>query len=635
MNHDSKFDMNPIFGIVLTAILFSVLCSSQSRSQRALSPEARRTYRQHQLQEALEEKLHIGLDSSGKGFTTEKNSSPETSEGMPNSPLNSVEMAVTVTPSEGEVHAAINPTDTNNLAICDMYVTGSAPYLAFPIYYTKDFGHTWKKSSFQPSPYESDAFVIGGGDPVLAYDANGTLYLSWINLYSSSHKRFGSMYWASSTDGGETWQRDRNGYIGIDSEMVQPGLSALEDKEWLAVDRSNSSYRNTLYAAWTHIDLDDNSYGIMVRRKLPGADSMEPPVQVSSPDMAGTLNTSLSVDAHGGVHVIYMGTFDTMMYSLYHVYSDDGGATFDSAVKISVLDLPKKSPDARQNSVFGIRTNGNYPCPQLSIDTAVTGNLYMVWDALGITANQNHGTDIYFNRSTDNGQSWSTPIVINNDRSQHSIDHFYPSIAVNAQGMITVTWYDRREDSNNRIGRYYVGQSIDQGLTWTNYPVATRPMNFKVVGDSNSGLGIGEYTQVLMTSNYTIPVWIDGRTNEGNLYAYAAFFPMTSTGIKDPPSGVAQPDRIVSIGGGIELLDNYPNPFTSETKVAFRINARAHARVYITNLLGQSIASIFDAIADAGEHDFTFDASKLASGIYYCNLETDVGTARRAIIVAR
>ena len=138
-----------------------------------------------------------------------------------------------------------------------------------------------------------------------------------------------------------------------------------------------------------------------------------------------------------------------------------------------------------------------------------------------------------------------------------------------------------------------------------------------------------------MTSNYTIPFWADDRAEDGSVHIYAAFFPMNSSGIQTPTNGVAQPNRITSISTGIELLDNYPNPFTSQTKLAFKVNARANARLYITNTLGQPVASIFNGVADAGEHDFTLNASKFASGTYYCNLETDLGIVRRAMTIAR
>ena len=615
--------------IISISLFLFAACSSLGYGQESIAS------RQHEMDEIFKEKLHINPDSLSPELreSLALPNSPSKGAGSPSKGATSLpETLISTSTPESEVHGAINPTDTNNIVISDMLNSGA---LAYPIYYTKDFGHTWPKSSFHPSPYESNASILGGGDPVLAYDANGKLYMSWINLYTlptSPGITYIGMYWASSTDGGATWQRATNGYIGKSTRTLVGRsyiYSEIYDKEWLAVDRTNSPYRNTLYAAYAHYTTN-NSPSIAVKRKLPTVDSMEAPVQASSTGMTATQATSIAVDAHGGVHVTYMGSFDQQIYSLFHAYSADGGVTFKPQVKISNIDIPYTSSDARNEGIRGVRYGGTFPSPFLTIDTAVTGNLYMVWDAYGTDADEGHGADVYFSRSTDNGQTWDTAIVINNDTVLNYTDHFLPVIAVNGQGTITVTWYDRREDPNNISGRYYMAQSTDQGLTWTNSPVASQPMNFQrfIYAPPSNPFGLGEYTQVLTTSNYTIPIWTDGRTNNGTLRIYTEFIPKAT-------SGVTRPDRITSVSEGMELLDNYPNPFSMETKLAFKVDARVHATLYITNMLGQMVATVFDGIADAGEHDFTLEAAKLGSGTYYCNLETDLGTQRKAMTITR
>ncbi|HEX5315731.1 MAG TPA: FlgD immunoglobulin-like domain containing protein, partial [Candidatus Kapabacteria bacterium] len=201
----------------------------------------------------------------------------------------------------------------------------------------------------------------------------------------------------------------------------------------------------------------------------------------------------------------------------------------------------------------------------------------------------------------------------------------YPSIAVDGKGKISVTWYDRREDPYNQIGRYYIAQSTDQGHTWTNAPVATQPTDFNYVMNTNGNFGIGEYTQVLSTPNYTIPVWTDGRDGTGNLRVYAAFI----------AAGSAAIERFSTVSQGIQLSRNYPNPFAASTNLRFTLATPAHARLFVTNIAGQHVASIFDGMAAAGEHDFSFDGSRLANGVYYLNLETDLGIARNAMTILR
>jgi hypothetical protein len=150
-------------------------------------------------------------------------------------------------------------------------------------------------------------------------------------------------------------------------------------------------------------------------------------------------------------------------------------------------------------------------------------------------------------------------------------------------------------------------------------------MDFGKVMEVNQNFGIGEYTQVLTTPNYTIPIWSDGRDNTGNLKVYAAFLSPGSSGVT----------RLSTVSEGVELSDNYPNPFSSTTNFSFTLETPAQTVLYVTNITGQRVASLFSGVAEAGEHDFTFDGSRLANGIYYLNLESDLGVVRRAITILR
>ena len=596
---------------LLAALLFSV--PALGFAQQLLG-EALRLYQRRQIHDAFLEKLHLPTGTTVPGLKSEEE------ELLTVSGDNAISKSSASTP-ESEVHAAVNPTDTTNIVVGPIHLQSS---MTLPIYYTKNFGQSWSKSTFHPGPYDQTSSVIGGGDPIFAYDKNGKLYMSWIDLYvgATFDTIYSGLYWAYSTNGGSTWTQPQTGYIG--QGYIVGSTEVFDDKEWLAVDRSNSPYHNTLYVAWTHLEV--GNLGVMVRRKLPGVDSMEAPVRVSDPNLMRVQYTSIGVDNNGGVHVTFMGTYDALNFGIYTASSSDGGKTFGPSVKISDADIPGQSSDATGDLIYGIRPNGNYPCPHLSIDTANTGNLYEVWCALGTTVDSGHGTDIFFSRSTNNGSDWSPASVINNDRDTDNgafSSHFYPTIAVDGKGKISGCWYDRREDPNDQIGRYYIGQSTDQGKTWTNAPVASKPMDFSVVMNGNGNFGIGEYTQVLATPNYTIPVWTDGRDNGGNLRIYTAFL----------NNATSKVEQLSSVSEGVSLADNYPNPFSGSTHVSFRVASPCHASLYLTNVTGVKVCSLYNAEAEAGDHDFTFDGSQMQNGVYYLNLETDLGVVRRAITI--
>src|SRR5207253_3154623 len=56
--------------------------------------------------------------------------------------------------------------------------------------------------------------------------------------------------------------------------------------------------------------------------------------------------------------------------------------------------------------------------------------------------------EILLSYSTDQGKTWSRPIVVNDDRPKGPTrpDHLMPTIAVNRDGVVGVAWYDRRDN---------------------------------------------------------------------------------------------------------------------------------------------------------------------------------------------
>ena len=72
-----------------------------------------------------------------------------------------------------------------------------------------------------------------------------------------------------------------------------------------------------------------------------------------------------------------------------------------------------------------------------------------------------------------------------------------------------------------------------------------------------------------------------------------------------------------------ELLQNYPNPFNPRTNIQFSIPKTAFIRLKIFNLLGQEVDIIVSGMLEKGTHQFIWDASQFASGVYFYRLETD------------
>jgi len=69
-----------------------------------------------------------------------------------------------------------------------------------------------------------------------------------------------------------------------------------------------------------------------------------------------------------------------------------------------------------------------------------------------------------------------------------------------------------------------------------------------------------------------------------------------------------------------ELSQNYPNPFNPTTKINFSIPSQGNYSLRVYNVLGMEVTTLINGDVNAGNHQVTFDASSLSSGIYFYTL---------------
>lgn len=73
------------------------------------------------------------------------------------------------------------------------------------------------------------------------------------------------------------------------------------------------------------------------------------------------------------------------------------------------------------------------------------------------------------------------------------------------------------------------------------------------------------------------------------------------------------------------LRQNFPNPFNPGTVVTVGFSKPAQAKVVVYNSLGQTVAVLADGKFSPGTHNFYFDGSNLASGVYFCRVLSSDG----------
>ena len=65
------------------------------------------------------------------------------------------------------------------------------------------------------------------------------------------------------------------------------------------------------------------------------------------------------------------------------------------------------------------------------------------------------------------------------------------------------------------------------------------------------------------------------------------------------------------------LLQNSPNPFNPSTVIGYNIPSSSYVKICVYNVLGREIAVLVNEYKNEGSYNVSFDASGLASGIYF------------------
>jgi hypothetical protein len=381
------------------------------------------------------------------------------------------------------------------------------------------------------------------GDPALAFGPNGTtLYYASIGLVQESGRgKQGGKQKGRETDISRIFVSPSTSLnpVTFGPPVVISGLTsgAKQDKELIAVDTTEGSFRGRVYVAWSEFPAGDTPYGLS--RILFAASSSAQSLAFSPTQSLTPLGSQLTENNHGAmpavapngdVYVVWSAftsgaAMNAAPQTIQIVRSTNGGDGFQNPDPADANN-PSKTI-ARFTSTVGrmpplIRTRG---FPYIAIDhtppdSPTRGNIYVVFQAKPLSPATGR-SQIFFTRSTDNGKTWDMPRSISNgpdvtngDTTQN--DNWLPSIAVSpVTGHIRVIFYSRREGpQNNTDIRVYDAGSSDGGLTWFNRPRSTIAFTPSTGYDTLLGAGsphMGDYNSVVAAGSNFYAVWTDTR----------------------------------------------------------------------------------------------------------------------------
>ncbi|MBK7379317.1 MAG: T9SS type A sorting domain-containing protein [Ignavibacteriales bacterium] len=81
------------------------------------------------------------------------------------------------------------------------------------------------------------------------------------------------------------------------------------------------------------------------------------------------------------------------------------------------------------------------------------------------------------------------------------------------------------------------------------------------------------------------------------------------------------------------LYNNFPNPFNPTTKIVYEILAYHQVKLSILNILGEEVRVLVNENQEKGLYEVEFNATDLASGVYFCKLEAFNTTVKKMMVL--
>jgi hypothetical protein len=345
------------------------------------------------------------------------------------------------------------------------------------------------------------AFVYKGSEylpinqPTVGYDSRGTAYVAGQYELDDDFSLADFVAFERSTDGGRTWSAPAP---AAGHNHVTPGYSRLAVDDSATSPHADSVYIATVFFAPINT-LAKNQLAVTHSGDSGSHWTQVPLTPVEPNDRRALSNPNLTVGRDGTVYVSWLlrNVFDLSNRAyVFFSKSADGGDTWSQPVRVATIVV-----NALPNATLAMPIN----VPALGVDKSSgpnSGTLYLA---------MNTWTGTYLRvgvaRSTDSGKTWQKPAWVAPPNETH--DQFFPWLSVSPEGLVGVSWMDRRNDPNNLLYQPFAAISSDGGRSFGTNVVLNEDFSDPTRGGEGNGW-IGNYTgNTWAGPNYFVAAWMD------------------------------------------------------------------------------------------------------------------------------
>lgn len=371
-------------------------------------------------------------------------------------------------------------------------------------FYSRDGGTTWGQTSLIPVFKDTQHT-----DPTVDWTTDGTAWAITLGIElqpvdggkGGPKKLLFSLRAYRSSDGGATWAFD----------ATISGSQTTPDKDMMWVDHSPTSpFKDNIYVIW-HDVLVSNSLAFVTRRT---GGAWQTPLQVSGPETTGeALGGDIKTNSTGDVFAFWPDTGSHNLWVAKSINggatfsSPNPIATTFASNTIAV-------PSFRAALIYlsggAYRTTTKDLVYATWVDLTGAPGCTSSANGPGPNASSTCKTRIWFSRSIDGGTMWEPPRMINNQASLN--DQFHPRLAVDEfNGRLVVVYYDTVSDPGRKKTDIWFQSSSDDGVTWSTPIKVTTAQTDETTGVGAEGVQYGDYIGLSGYAGVFSASWTDRR----------------------------------------------------------------------------------------------------------------------------
>lgn len=394
-------------------------------------------------------------------------------------------------------------------------VAGDVVCIAF-----NDTGETIGGTGYAYSTNGGETFTDGGpfgpatlADPGLAYSARDEAFY-FLAVGDPGFLNPAGLVLLESTDGCQTFAP-----LGqITTGGPPPNNLPFHDKSMIAIDNTPASpHYGRIHVTWMAASLASQTLAMY---SDDSGGSWSPPVSLhAASNRAFAPWPAVAPNGDVYISVWFQSFFPAGNQDQLIFRSTDGGASW---AQMSNIGGPQRRPENAPTSVAcaSQALNGdirNKSSAQIAIHPDENASVGYVIHAVYSYDSDGAGADesnVFYARSTDGAQTWEPEVQLNDDAT--ATDQFYPTLAVDENGVLAVSWYDRRLDPiNNLLFDRYAVISEDGGLSFAanqrvsdvSSPVSVNLPHF----DGGGKCYHGDYDQIAIGGDVVHVPWSDDR----------------------------------------------------------------------------------------------------------------------------